>query len=79
MTQLQELVRENDKYFRYAGDEFVVVLASQTLLEAEQTSDRLCQFFNNHSMPYQHIRLPISISCGAATSSGEETMDNYKQ
>jgi diguanylate cyclase (GGDEF)-like protein len=74
-SQLQELVRENDKCFRYAGDEFVVVLASQTLLEAEQASDRLCQFFNKNPMPYQNIRLPVSISCGAAASSGEETMD----
>lgn len=74
-TQLQELVRENDKCFRYAGDEFVVVLASQTLLEAEQASDRLCQFFNNNPMPYQNSRLPVSISCGAAASSGEQTMD----
>ncbi len=74
-SQLQELVRENDKCFRYAGDEFVVVLASQTLPEAEQASERLCQFFNNNPMPYQNIRLPVSISCGAAASDGEQTMD----
>jgi diguanylate cyclase (GGDEF)-like protein len=74
-SQLQELVRENDKCFRYAGDEFVVVLASQTLLEAEQASDRLCQFFEKNPMPYQNSRLPVSISCGAAASSGAETMD----
>lgn len=74
-SQLQELVRENDKCFRYAGDEFVVVLASQTLPEAEQASERLCQFFKHNPMPYQNIRLPISISCGAAASNGEQTMD----
>ena len=74
-SQLQELVRENDKCFRYAGDEFVVVLASQTLPEAEQASERLCQFFNKNPMPYQNIRLPVSISCGAAASDGEQTMD----
>lgn len=74
-SQLQELIRENDKCFRYAGDEFVVVLASQTLLEAEQASDRLCQFFDKNPMPYQNGQLPVSISCGAAASSGTETMD----
>jgi len=74
-SQLQELIRENDKCFRYAGDEFVIVLASQTLLEAEQASERLCQFFNKNPMPYQNIRLPISISCGAAASDGRQTMD----
>lgn len=74
-SQLQELIRENDKCFRYAGDEFVVVLASQTLPEAEQASERLCQFFNKNPMPYQNTRLPVSISCGAAESSGKQTMD----
>ena len=74
-SQLQELIRENDKCFRYAGDEFVVVLASQTLLEAEQASDRLCQFFNNNPMQYQNIKLPVSISCGAAESDGKQSMD----
>ncbi len=74
-SQLQELIRENDKCFRYAGDEFVVVLASQTLLEAEQASDRLCQFFNNNPMQYQNLRLPVSISCGAAESDGKQSMD----
>ncbi|WP_077283928.1 DUF484 family protein [Cognaticolwellia aestuarii] len=74
-NQLQNLVRENDKCFRYAGDEFVVVLASQTLPEAEQASDRLCQFFINNPMPYQHMFLPVSISCGAAESDGKQTMD----
>ena len=74
-SQLQELVRENDKCFRYAGDEFVVVLASQTLPEAEQASDRLCDFFIKNPMPYQNMRLPITISCGAAASDGQQSMD----
>ena len=74
-SQLQELVRENDKCFRYAGDEFVVVLASQTLPEAEQASERLCNFFINNPMPYENKHLPITISCGAAASDGEQSMD----
>lgn len=74
-SQLQELIRENDKCFRYAGDEFVIMLASQTLPEAEQAGERLCHFFNNNPMPYQNIRLPVSISCGAAESDGAQTMD----
>lgn len=74
-NQLQALVRENDKCFRYAGDEFVVVLASQTLPEAEQASERLCNFFINNPMPYRQTHLPITISCGAAASNGEQTMD----
>ncbi|XQW85529.1 DUF484 family protein [Thalassotalea piscium] len=73
--QLQELIRENDKCFRYAGDEFVVVLASQTYHEAKLASHRLCEFFVKNPMPYQNEALEITISCGVAASDGKLTMD----
>lgn len=74
-TQLQELIRENDKCFRYAGDEFVITLASQTYQEALLACKRLTTFFENNPMPYQGSFLPITISCGAAASDGKKTMD----
>ena len=74
-SQLQELIRENDKCFRYAGDEFVVVLASQTYSEAKIAGKRLCDFFINNPMPYQGKKLAITISCGAAASDGKLSMD----
>jgi diguanylate cyclase (GGDEF)-like protein len=74
-TQLQELVRENDKCFRYAGDEFVVVLASQSYQEAHMASQRLCNFFINNPMPYQGKKLAITISCGAAASDGKQPIE----
>jgi len=74
-TQLQELIRENDKCFRYAGDEFVITLASQTYQEALLACKRLTAFFQNNPMPYQDSFLPITISCGAAASDGKKTMD----
>lgn len=74
-TQLQELIRENDKCFRYAGDEFVITLASQTYQEALLACKRLTHFFQHNPMPYQGSFLPITISCGAAASDGNKTMD----
>lgn len=74
-TQLTELIRENDKCFRYAGDEFVITLASQTYQEALLACHRLSEFFANNPMPYQGAYLPITISCGAAASDGKKTMD----
>mgnify|MGYP000309547801 FL=1 len=74
-TQLQELIRENDKCFRYAGDEFVITLASQTYQEALLACKRLTEFFQNNPMPYQDSHLPITISCGAAASDGKKTME----
>jgi len=74
-TQLQELIRENDKCFRYAGDEFVITLASQNYQEALLACKRLTDFFQNNPMPYQDGKLPITISCGAAASDGKKTME----
>jgi diguanylate cyclase (GGDEF)-like protein len=74
-AQLQELIRENDKCFRYAGDEFVITLASQTYQEALLACKRLTKFFQNNPMPYQDNFLPITISCGAAASDGKKTME----
>jgi len=74
-TQLQELIRENDHCFRYAGDEFVITLASQSYQEALQACQRLTEFFQQHPMPYNGSSLPITISCGAAASDGKKNMD----
>lgn len=74
-SQLKELVRENDRCFRYAGDEFVVVLANQNYQEAILAGKRLCQFFVNNPMPYANSTINITISCGAAASDGDKNMD----
>lgn len=74
--QLQELIRENDKCFRYAGDEFVITLASQNYQEALLACKRLTEFFQNNPMPYEGSHLPITISCGAAASDGKKTMED---
>lgn len=73
-SHLKELIRENDKCFRYAGDEFVVTLASQTYGEAILAANRLCQFFETHPMPYQGQKLEITISCGVAASDGSQNI-----
>ena len=74
--QLQELIRESDKCFRYAGDEFVIILANQTYKEALLACKRLTESFQNNPMPYLGLHLPISISCGAAASDGIKTMED---
>ncbi len=74
-TQLKELIRENDRCFRYAGDEFVITLASQTYGEAVLAAKRLSDFFINNTMPYQGEKLAVSISCGVAASDGQQNMD----
>jgi diguanylate cyclase (GGDEF)-like protein len=73
-TTLQRLIRDNDRCFRYAGDEFVVVLANQSQQEAKLAAQRLSRFFINNPMPYQNTILPITITCGVAASDGKRSM-----
>jgi len=72
---LKQLIRENDRCFRYAGDEFIVTLASQNYNEALQAGKRLCLHFINNPMQYEDKKLPITISCGSAVSDGILTMN----
>jgi diguanylate cyclase (GGDEF)-like protein len=74
-TQLKKLIRENDKCFRYAGDEFVVVLANQGFLEAGLAANRLSQFFQNSSFPYEGELINVTLSCGVAASDGSLDKD----
>ncbi|MFD2167752.1 DUF484 family protein [Thalassotalea euphylliae] len=75
-SQLQELIRETDRCFRYAGDEFVVTLASQTHEDALKAAKRLTNFFIENPMPFNGRTLPITISCGVAESDGKQTMES---
>jgi diguanylate cyclase (GGDEF)-like protein len=74
-TQLQGLIRKNDKCFRYAGDEFVISLANQGINEAALIAQRLSNHFLTRPMPYEEKIIPIAISCGAAASDGSLTID----
>lgn len=69
------LIRENDACFRYAGDEFVVMLASQGLHDALKVAKRLTLHFFEQQMTYQGEVLSINISCGVATSDGKKAID----
>jgi len=71
---LKQLIRENDRCFRYAGDEFVVTLASQNYEESLVAAKRLCKYFIDNPMQYEDKVLPITISCGSAVSDGNLTM-----
>lgn len=71
---LKQLIRENDRCFRYAGDEFVVTLASQNYEESLAAAKRLCKYFIDNPMQYEDKVLPITISCGSAVSDGKLTM-----
>jgi diguanylate cyclase (GGDEF)-like protein len=66
--QIGAMIRKNDFAFRYAGDEFVVILPNQTSKEALKVSERLQKSFEKYPLKFQQSRIPVSISCGTAST-----------
>jgi diguanylate cyclase (GGDEF)-like protein len=66
--QIRVMIRKDDLAFRYAGDEFVVVLPNQTSKQALKVSERLQKFFEKNPLKFQESRIPVSISCGTAST-----------
>jgi len=73
-NELKQLIRDNDHCFRYAGDEFIITLASQNKQEAKMAAKRIVNHFDTLKMQYQEHSLSISISCGVATSDASMNM-----
>ncbi len=70
--QLLQLIRRDDRVFRFAGDEFVVLLPNQTVDKAVYVSDRFRAFLEKNPMKYGDVTIPISISCGVSSTENPE-------
>jgi diguanylate cyclase (GGDEF)-like protein len=70
---LNDTVRKGDSAFRFAGDEFVVVLPNQNRFGAEKIAERIREQLVQSPLIYQDAVVPVHISYGAASS--EELTD----
>jgi diguanylate cyclase (GGDEF)-like protein len=66
--QFQSLLREGDSVFRFAGDEFVVLLPNQNLESATRIGLRFTAHFQKAFFEWQDQQLQASFSWGAASS-----------
>ncbi|HMW82742.1 MAG TPA: sensor domain-containing diguanylate cyclase [Pseudomonadales bacterium] len=65
---LEKLIRRVDCAFRYAGDEFVLLLPGQRQEQAQWVAQRLDHYFRAHPCPFRGQSIPYSISCGVAST-----------
>ncbi|MFZ5648305.1 MAG: GGDEF domain-containing protein [Bacillota bacterium] len=63
-------IRNNDMTFRYGGEEFCVLLPGVGLERAQNIAERMRAQVQE---AFKGLRLPVTISIGVATSSGEVT------
>jgi len=67
-NQIIGIIRKDDIAFRPGGDEFVIILPNQTSNEAMKVSERLRSFFHKNPLQYQDLIVPVSFSCGIAST-----------
>jgi diguanylate cyclase (GGDEF)-like protein len=70
--QIIGIIRRDDTASRLGGDEFVIILPNQTLKEASKVVERLNSFFNKNPLKYQDAKIPVSFSCGIASTEDPE-------
>jgi len=69
-------LRQHDVLFRYAGDEFVIVLESTPLADAVAVAERVRQAAENIRFTYRSSQeLRITVSLGVAQSSPQDTLE----
>ncbi|MGM0383608.1 MAG: diguanylate cyclase [Thermodesulfobacteriota bacterium] len=70
--QIIGIIRRDDTASRLGGDEFVIILPNQNLKEASKVVERLNSFFNKNPLKYQDAKIPVSFSCGIASTEDPE-------
>ncbi|WP_020405431.1 GGDEF domain-containing protein [Hahella ganghwensis] len=66
---LNTLLRKTDMVFRFAGDEFVVLLPNQDEQGALLMAERIQQFLQDHPLIVHEVLVSIEVSIGAASTS----------
>ena len=64
--QLKQQVRQSDLVARFGGEEFIVLLADQSLTEAKLIADKICQSLSETKWADAADPLTISIGCDEA-------------
>jgi len=72
---LQEQLRSSDFVARYGGEEFVVILNGAAEDAAMKIAEKLRRTIKSAPFRSRGERVPVTISCGVATFSGEDTLE----
>lgn len=73
---LNELTRKSDLAFRFAGDEFVVLLPSQRQAGADIIASRIREHLLNTPLKFEDKTIPVVISYGVISTESLERADS---
>jgi len=74
---LQRQVREDDSVFRFAGDEFVIVLPNQTIRDATYIGERLQEQVVSEPFHWGDAAIPVAFSLGVAGNEQPGMSDSH--
>ena len=70
-----KLVRANDYFSRFGGEEFVLMLQATTIKTAGEVAERIRQTVESHIFTFENKRVPVTISIGVSQYKLGETWE----
>lgn len=67
------LIRSNDFFSRYGGEEFVLILTATTLKMAFEIGERIRQTIQAHEFVFEGKKIPVTVSLGVAEKKQDES------
>ena len=64
---VNQVIRKDELFCRYGGEEFCIILPETTLHEARDAAERYRTVVEKHTFLYQNVHLPVTISLGVGT------------
>lgn len=70
-----KLVRSNDYFARFGGEEFVIILQATPLKTAHEVAERIRQTVENHVFIFAEKKINVTISIGVSTKATADSWD----
>lgn len=78
-SMIERLCRESDVVARTGGEEFLIILADTDSASARILAERVRQAVGERPLVVDQHRIPVTISLGVASASGEFNLDELSQ
>lgn len=70
-----KLVRANDYFSRYGGEEFVIILQATPMKTAMEVAERVRATVESHLFVFDNKKIPVTISVGVSTKNANDTWE----
>jgi diguanylate cyclase (GGDEF)-like protein len=76
--RVKAVVRKDEEFARYGGDEFGVVLPETTAAEGAVFAERIRALVEQEPFQYEHRHFSVTVSLGLATTAGDANLTSHE-